>query len=243
MKEKLFTPNDPFLYVLALGVILFIGAMAVFFLVRAYRRGLALGMESAILKKTVISSATFTVMPAISILLGVITLAKFLGIPLPWIRMSVIGALTYELPAATSTANVLGLSLSSTVSEATDFTAIVWVMTLGILPSIVLTPLLMKKIQSGLVKIKNKDDRWGNIFMDALFLGMISAFLGVVFAGVGRGIQGITPILVLLVSGAIMALIGLLIKKLHWHRLETYALALSMIGAMAFACVWVHGIG
>ena len=31
----------------------------------------------------------------IPILLGVVTLSKFLGIPLPWIRMSVIGALTY----------------------------------------------------------------------------------------------------------------------------------------------------
>ena len=32
-------------------------------------------------------------------------LSKFLGIPLPWIRMSVIGALTYELPAAESAAS------------------------------------------------------------------------------------------------------------------------------------------
>lgn len=230
-----FNVNSLFLYVLAVGVILFVLAQSAFFLVRAYRRGKELGMETGRLKKTIVSTAVFTIAPAVSILIGVVTLSKFLGIPLPWIRMSVIGAITYELPAATSTANALGISLSETISDPRIYSAIAWVMTLGILPSIILPPVLMKKIQGGMVRIKTRDSRWGDLFLTSMFLGMISAFLGMVFADVRKGIAGWIPIFVLLVSAAIMGVCGLLIKKCNMKWLETYALAVSMVGAMIFA--------
>lgn len=232
-----FDVNSTFLYVIAFCVIIFVLAQSFFFLIRAYKRGKGLGIEAAQLKKTIISTSVFTIAPAVSILIGIITLSKFLGIPLPWVRMSVIGALTYELPAATSTANALGISLAETITDPKIYSAIAWVMTLGIMPSIILTPILMKKIQGGVVKIKNKDSKWGDIFMTSLFLGMISAFLGMVFADIRSGIAGWIPIFVLLVSALIMAILGLLIKKCNMKWLETYALAISMVGAMIFAVI------
>ena len=238
-----FNPNSSFLYMIAIIVIVFVMAQSVFFLVRAYRRGKEIGMEPAKMKKMIASTAIFTIAPAVSILLGVITLSKFLGIPLPWIRMSVIGAITYELPAATSTANALGISLSQMITDPQNYTAIAWVMTLGIMPSIVLTPILMKPIQNGMVKIQAKDKKWGEVFMTSMFLGMISAFLGMVFADVRSGLAGFIPLFVLLVSAAIMAVCGLLIKKKHWEGLSTYALPLSMIGAMVFAVLITPVIG
>ena len=232
-----FTPNSALMYIVAICVVVFVLAQSAFFLVRAYRRGKQLGISQAKLKKTAVSTMVFTVAPAISILIGVVTLSKFLGIPLPWIRLSVIGALTYELPAATSTANALGVSLSQMVTDPKVFSAIAWVMTLGIMPSIILPPILMKKIQGGVVKLRNKDSKWGDIFMTSLFLGMISAFLGMVFADVRSGLSGWIPVFVLLVSAALMGIIGLLIKKCNLKWLETYALAISMVGAMVFAAL------
>ena len=230
-----FNINSTFLYLLAVCVVLFVLVQSIFFLIRAYRRGKQIGMTTETLRKTVVSTAIFTVAPAVSILLGVVTLSKFLGIPLPWIRMSVIGAITYELPAATSTANALSISLSEAITDPKIYTAIAWVMTLGIMPRIVLPPILMKKIQGGMIRIKNKDTKWGDIFMTAMFLGMISAFLGMVFADVRSGLKGFIPIFVLLVSAAIMGICGILIKKFQMKWLETYALSISMIGAMIFA--------
>lgn len=233
-----FSTNSTFLYVIAAAVIVFVLAQSVFFLIRAYRRGKQLGMSVQTLRKTIVSTAVFTIAPAISILLGVVTLSKFLGIPLPWIRLSIIGALTYELPAATSTANALGISsLSEMITDPKVYTAIAWVMTLGIMPSIILPPILMKKIQNGMVKLKAKDSKWGDIFMTSLFLGMISAFLGMVFADIRSGLAGWIPIFVLLASAALMGICGLLIKKCNMQWLETYALSISMVGAMVFAVV------
>lgn len=232
-----FDANSGFLYLIAFLVILFVLAQSVFFLATAYRRGKEINMDVKKLRKTILSTAIFTIAPAVSILLGVVTLSKFLGIPLPWIRMSVIGAITYELPAATSTANALGVSLSQQITDPGTYSAIAWVMTLGILPSIVLPPILMKKIQGGMVRIKSRDSRWGDLFMSSMFLGMISAFLGMVFSDVRDGLPGFIPLFVLLVSAAIMAVCGLLIKKCKMKWLETYALSVSIIGAMVFAVI------
>lgn len=207
-----FNPNSNLLFLLAGAVIVFVIAQSVFFLVRSYRHGKEIGIEAAKMRKTMISTAIFTIAPALSILLGVITLSKFLGLPLPWLRLSVIGAITYELPAATSTASALGISLSETVTNPEVYTAIAWVMTLGIFPGLIWVPLFIKKIQGGLMKIKGKDSKWGDILMTALFLGMISAFLGMVFADIRSGLTGWIPIFVLLFSALLMGICGILIS-------------------------------
>ena len=53
--------NSPFMYMVCGSIVAFIGAVCVVFLVRAYRAGLAIGMERAKLKRVIISSASFTV--------------------------------------------------------------------------------------------------------------------------------------------------------------------------------------
>ncbi len=243
MNEISFNPDSTFMYVIAFCVILFVLAQSVFFLVWALRRAKAIGMDKKIITKTIGSTAIFTIAPAVSILLGVVTLAKFLGLPLPWIRLSVIGAITYELPAATSTAKALGISLSETITDPSVFSAIAWVMTLGILPSIVLPPLLMKKIQNGMVKIQSKDQKWGDIFMTALFMGMISAFSGMVFSNLRGGLAGLLPIAVFAFSALIMGICGLLVKKANQKWLENYALPFSMLFSMAFAVLVAPAFG
>lgn len=237
MNDSLFNPNSSFIYGLAIFVIIFIFSQSIYFLIRASKRAKVIGMEKGLVLRTIGSTALFTIAPAISILLGVITLSKFLGLPLPWIRLSVIGAITYELPAATSTAQALGISLSETITDPKAYTAITWVMTLGILPSIVLPPILIKKIQKGVVNIKTKDTRWGDIFMTSLFMGMISAFSGMVFSRVTEGIQGLFPVAVLAVSALVMVACGLLVKKAKWKWLENYALPFSMLLSMVFAAL------
>ena len=234
---KSFSVNSGFLYGVTAMVILYVLAQSAFFLVRAVRRAKQLGIEGGIIRKTIASSALFSVAPAVAILLGVITLSKFLGLPLPWLRLSILGALTYELPAATSTANALGISLSELITDPKVYSAIAWVMTLGILPSIILPPILMKKIQGGMTTLRKRDEKWSDIFMTSLFLGMISAFLGMVFADIRSGIAGWIPIFVLLVSALVMAVCGILIKKCKMQWLETYAMSISMIAAMVFAVV------
>ncbi|MBP5569355.1 MAG: DUF5058 family protein [Treponema sp.] len=231
----MFSTNSGFLYWVAGVVVLFILGQSGFFLVRAIRRAKQINMDKAVVWKTISSTAIFTIAPAFSILLGVVTLSQFLGLPLPWIRLSVIGAITYELPAATSTAKALDISLSQMITDPKTYSAIAWVMTLGILPSILCTPLLIKKIQKGVIKIQTKDSKWGAIFMTSLFMGMISAFSGMVFSHLREGLAGVLPVVVLFISAFIMAICGLLIKKCKITWLENFAMPFSMILSMVSA--------
>lgn len=231
------------LFVVGCFVSLFVIGQSLFFIVKARKRALEVGIAGPTIKKVMMQSAIFTVVPSLSILLTVVTLSKALGLMLPWIRLSVIGAITYEVPAATSAAEAFGQSIGSAVSDPVIFATIAWVMTIGSLLPLVLIPLFLKKIQSALTKMQENDKRWGELFMNALFLGMISAFLGAGIAGSesnGVVYGSLISILTLLTSACVMIVCGYLIrvKKIAW--LENFALPLSMIIAMGMAIVYFN---
>ena len=230
-----FSVNHPFIYLVSGIVVLFVIAQSVFFLVKAMKRAGQLGIARATIRKTIFSSALFSVAPAVSILVGVITLSKFIGLPLPWLRLSVLGAVTYELPAATIAAGAMGASVTQTITQAQTFSVIIWVMTLGILSGLVIVIFGLKKIQSGVTRLSGQDKRWGEILSDSLFLGMISAFVGFLFADIRNGLPGLIPIAVALASALLMALCGTLIKVFKWTWLEQYAMPVCMLGAMALS--------
>ncbi len=152
-----FSVNSPILFVMVGVIIVAVLAQSVYFLVRALNRANQLGMDKTMLKKTMSSAAIFTIAPAVAILVGVISLSKSLGVALPWLRLSVIGSLTYETVAAGTALEELGLGLETQISSAGDFVTVVWVMTLGISIGLILTPLLTKKIQGGMVKLGKSD--------------------------------------------------------------------------------------
>lgn len=227
--------NHPVLFLFAGIIILFVLGQSIFFLIKAWRRAKELGIESKTLKDISIGSALFSLAPAISILLGLISLSRFLGLPLPWLRLSVLGALTYELPAAASVAKILNLPLEEPIRDPATYVSIAWVMTLGILSGILVILFFQKKMENNLQKLKKRDSKWSKILMDSLFVGMIATFLGMVFSDVHHGLRGWIPVFVMLFSSFLMLICGLLIKKRHWQWLENYAMPFSMLGAMAFA--------
>ncbi len=234
-----FSVNHPILFVIAGIIILAVLAQSFFFLMRAIRRAKALGMDSAVWKKTITSSAIFTIAPAVSILVGVIILSKQLGIALPWLRLSVVGSLSYETVASQTTIDQLSLPAGQALNDPTAYVTVLWVMTIGIAIGLFLVPLCAKRIQKGLHNMEKKDARWGEIFNNAMFLGMISAFLGYVFCDVSTVFSGDTtgliPVCVMAVSAVLMLACGLIAKlsKIRW--ITDYALPISLVGGMASA--------
>ena len=238
-----FNVNHPILYVIVGAIIALVLAQSVFFLVRAIKRARALGIGGDVIKKTISSAAIFTIAPAIAVLVGVVALSKSLGVALPWLRLSVIGSITYETVAAGNAAgNALeaaGMSAGTTVTDPSIFITIAWVMTVGIAAGLILVPFVTKRLQSGLSQIGMKDKKWGELFNNAMFLGMISAFLGYVFCDVGLVFKGDTsgliPVCVMAVSAVVMAICGLTATKLKIRWLTDYALPLSLVIGMASA--------
>ena len=170
-----FSPNSAFMYVIAVIIVVFVLAQSAFFLVRAWRRGKELGISTQKLKKTVISTAVFTIAPAVAIFMGVVSLVKMLGVALPWLRLSIIGAVTYELPAAKQALEALGTDV---IVNAEQYVTVAFVMTFGIASSLILAPITCKMINGGMMKVKDKDKKWMDLLMTSMFVGMLAAFLG-----------------------------------------------------------------
>lgn len=238
-----FDINHPILFIIAGAVIALVVVQSVFFLLRAVRRAKELGMDRSVIKKTVLSSAVFTIAPAVSILVGVVILSKKLGIALPWLRLSIIGSLSYETVAAESTLEYL----NGVISGASDYVTVLFVMTLGIAGGFILVPFCTKGIQKGLKSMEKRDKKWGELFNNAMFLGMISAFLGYVFCDVSTVFEGVTwglvPVCVMAVSAVIMVVCGLLSRFKYLKWMTDYALPLSLIGGMASAIPFTAWLG
>ena len=235
-----FNVNSPVLFVIAGVIIAAVLAQSVYFLVKAWRRGLAIGMAADKLKRIARTAAVFTIAPAVAIVISVITLAKDLGVPLPWLRLSVVGSLSYETIAASNAESAMGLVFGQVSAlTAQQYVTIAWVMTISIMVGIWLVPLVGKKLQTGMINMENRDKKWGDIFSASMFIGMISAFLGYVFcdfATVFSGnLSGLIPPLVMLVSALVMCLAGLIVKKYKWRWVGDYALPISLIAGMASA--------
>ena len=148
--------NSPTMYLICGGIILFVAIVCVFFMVRAYRAGLAIGMDKTKMKRTITASATFAVLPSVGILLGVIALSGSLGTPLPWLRLSVIGALHYETQVAVGAAEAIGLSgLNASEMTAQAFTTIALVMSFCIMWGMVFSVFFNKRYLKKLKTPKN----------------------------------------------------------------------------------------
>ena len=235
-----FSINSPVIFALVAVIILAVLAQSWFFLRKALRRGKELGIEKEKLKKTMITAAVFTVAPAVAIVIGVMALSKDLGVALPWLRLSVIGSLSYETVAATNAESAMGMTLGQASSlTAGQFVTVAIVMTLSIMVGPWLCPLLARRLQKGMVRMENRDRKWSDLFVNAMFIGMISAFLGYVFCDVGTvfhgSAAGLIPVCVMAVSAVLRAGCGLAMKKLGWKWMGDYALPISLVLGMLSA--------
>ena len=144
------------LYLIAGGVILFVLAQSVFFLVKAIKQAKVLGISKKKIRDVITSSAVFTIPSALSVLATVIVLAPSLDLVIPWVRLSVLGNLLYETKAAGDAMTSLGQEggISSVITDPEIFAGVAWVMTLGICFSLVILllvamPLNKKKLSFG----------------------------------------------------------------------------------------------
>lgn len=245
MNTYLESVNSGIFYLIVAVVLAFVTAMCVVFLVKSYRAGIKIGMDKKVLMKTITASATFTVLPSISILLGVIALSGTLGVPFSWLRLSVIGALQYELNVAEIAAQSVGLT-GLRVDELSmgSFVTIALVMTAGILGGVICCIFFLKKYL-GKLQAKPKKEvsgeskpGFGAQATTAMFVGLCAAYIGsYVGKAIPRAGSDVMPLIVAMVAAVVMAVFEYLIQKKGKLALENFSLAASMLVAMAAAVV------
>ena len=184
--------NSWWMYLLGIIVVVFVLVGCLFFIIRANKEAKENNMDPSMLKKVAFNSAIFTLLPSISILIGVVALSGSLGIPLPWIRLTVIGALHYEGAAAQAVIDAFR-NLGITMIDNEVFVTIAVVMTLGILTGPIYClfgfkaydkKILAKaKVQEEKTPVDEVNEKpkknFGSVLFNAVFIAMICSFLAV----------------------------------------------------------------
>lgn len=234
--------NAPGLFLICGMLILAVMIVCVLFMIRAWRAGIAIGMDRKKLKRTITASATFTLIPSISILLGVIALSGTLGTPLPWLRLSVIGALHYEASVADIAARNIGMaSLNATEMTASAYVTIALLMTVGIVWGMVCMVLFGKRYCNRLQRPATSGKSgggFGDLAMKAMFIGLISAYIGSYIGGfVSLPAHDFMPLIVMAVSACSMGVFLYFVEKKKIVWLDNFSMAGSMLISMAAAVI------
>lgn len=219
---------------LIVAVIIF---MALFFLLRAIKRAKEIGMDMSKVKTAIKTSAVFSIVPSIPIVIGVGIMMSYLGLAIPWIRLTVIGALQYELIAM----DQAGLTTAPFITDQMVATALT-VMTISIMSGPIFNIFAYKKYSGKLADLEVKNKRLLDNITGSLLGGIIAGLASYIIVSaffIGSksegGANGYITLITLFISMCTMALFGLIIKKFKVKWLENYALPITIIVAMASA--------
>ena len=229
MNNYLDFANSGFFYMCGGLIVLVVMIQAVLFIRLAWKEGQRIGLINQRMLKGLRAGMISAIVPSIPIIIILILLAKSLGVPFPWTRLSVIGSGPYDILSAGIGAKTMGVELGGAGYNQYVFANTLWVMTIGATWSGMIVFFFLKKIKKQYKKIENRDPQWMQIITSAAFFGVICVFLAEpVIAG---GVKLFTA----LTGAVLMTICALAITKLGAKWLREFALPISMIGAMAGA--------
>ncbi len=227
--------NSSLLTVLVVVGLLYIVALSLAFLKKAYTRCLELGISKEKLNNVIKSSAVFSLVPALSIVVGFFALiAVFQSIIWPWWRLSVIGSLSYE----TQISGLLASSFGQTMDNLTptQFGAVLILMSVGMLSGFLILIPFGKKMCMSVTKDENAST-WKYVFSGVFMMTLFAVYIPVIL--IGDTVQACV-----MLTGLVVAIVlGVLSKKQGLAWLNNFIMAFTLIAGMASSLFWVKIFG
>lgn len=232
MKEIIQSPL--LLALVSIGLIYILGFSLVY-LKKAYSRCLEMGITKEELKKVIKSSVVFSIVPSLSIVVGLFALISVLGVVWSWWRLSVIGSLSYESLISSSVSTALGFSSNAEMlANATgrEFGVVMILMSIGMLSGFLILIPFGKKLSMSVNKTETSST-WKYVLSGTFMLCLFAVYVPVLLFG--DTIQA-----AVMLTGLVIAVgLGILAKKspkLRW--LGDFIMAFSMIGGMISSILW-----
>ncbi len=227
--------SSPLLLALVAGGLLYIAGFSLVYLKKAYTRCIELGISKEDLKKVIKSSLVFSIVPSLSIVVGLFALIAVMGVVWSWWRLSVIGSLSYETMISSSVASAIGYANSAEMLEMAsgrDFGVVMILMSVGMLSGfLVLIPFGRKLSKS--VDKSDTGNTWKHVLSGTFMLCLFAVYIPVL-------IFGDTIQMLVMLTGLVIAVgLGVLAKKPGLRWLNEFIMAFSMIGGMVSSLLWV----
>ncbi|MGN0299166.1 MAG: DUF5058 family protein [Lachnospiraceae bacterium] len=235
--------SSPLLLILVVGGLLYIAGFSLVYLKKAYKHCLDLGMTKEELSNVIKSSLIFSIVPSLSIVVGLFVLIAVLGTVWAWWRLSVIGSLSYETMISSSIAQILGYASSADMIEAasgSQFGVIMILMSVGMLSGFFVLLPFGKKLCKSVDRSESASkggSTWKNVLSGVFMLVMFSVYIPILLFT--DNVQA-----AVMITGLIIAIgVGVLAKKPKLAWLNNFVMAFSMLGGLISSLLWVSILG
>lgn len=233
MKDIISSPL--LLALIAIGLI-YIVIFSLIHLKKAYSRCLELGITKETINKVIKSSLVFSIVPSLSIVVGLFALISVLGVVWSWWRLSVIGSLSYESLISSSVASALGFTTSAEMLEnatGSQFGVVMILMSIGMLSGFLILIPFGKKMSMSVSKSENSSG-WKYVLSGTFMLCLFAVYIPVLL--IGDTIQAA----VMLTGLVIAVLLGIISSKPKMKWVSEFIMAFSMIGGMISSVLWTN---
>ncbi|WP_241768187.1 DUF5058 family protein [Haloferax sp. ATB1] len=176
--------NSPWLWLSTVPVVLAVLLQATLFLRRAWNDGKEMGLSEEKLQTGFKTGLISAIGPSVAVLAGMLALIATVGGPVAWMRLTVIGSVAFELPAAELGVSQFGYSLGEEGITETAYATAVWAMTLGGTGWLLVSAFGTRHMEAFRTKISNGNEKLLPVISAAAMLGAFAYFLsGEVTAG------------------------------------------------------------
>jgi hypothetical protein len=234
MKEII---SSPLLLILVIIGLLYIVGFSLVYFKKAYSRCIEMGITKEELRKIIKSSLVFSIVPSLSIVVGLFALISVLGVVWSWWRLSVIGSLSYESLISSSVASAIGFSTSAEMLESAtgrQFGVVMILMSIGMLSGFFILIPFGKKLSMSVNKSENAST-WKYVLSGTFMLTLFAVYIPVLLFG--DTIQA-AVMLTGLVIAVVLGILSGKFPKLRW--LSEFIMAFSMIGGMISSVFWTN---
>lgn len=226
--------SSPLLLAMVIVGLVYITGFAVVYLLKARKRALELGITAEEIKTVIKSSLIFSIVPSLSIVIGLVALAASLGVVWSWWRLSVIGSLSYETQIAATLASTLGFANTNDMmanASGETFGVVMILMSIGMLAGFLIQIPFGKKLCMSVDKNKGGNG-WSNVLSGCFMLVLLAVYVPILL--ICDTYQALV-----MITGLIVAIaLGVIAKKPGLGWVNNFIMALSMIVGMVSALLW-----
>jgi hypothetical protein len=213
--------NSSGMWIAASAVVLIVIFQAVVFMRKAYSTGLKMGITPQQMKKGMRAGLITAIGPSLAVAFTMLSLMIPMGAPFAWMRLSVVGAVPYELMAASAGARVMGVELGGAGYGVTAWAISMWTTTIAAGGWLILCALFIPKFDSLRKKVVRGRTEFLPILTVCFFMGALAFF------GLPYFVAGGAHLVAAATGGVTMLVVGASAKKLPW--LKEWALGIAMV--------------
>lgn len=231
MKEII---SSPLLLTLIIIGLLYIVGFSIVYLKKAYAHCLELGISKEDVMTVIKSSLVFSIVPSLSIVVGLFALISVLGTVWSWWRLSVIGSLSYESLISSSVASTLGFATNAEMLDnatGRQFGVVMILMSIGMLSGFAILLPFGKKMSMSVNKTEGTSN-WKYVLSGVFMLCLFAVYIPVLL--IGDTVQA-----AVMITGLVIAVVlGIIASKPGLKWLNDFIMAFSMIGGMISSIFW-----